>query len=73
MNNQLPVEHTKEETPFMLKYWCGAGLRPSGVRISKWNGREDRQRKTVSVGEGMDYTERNCRCVGGRRLAEGNS
>ena len=43
-----------------------------GVRIDRWNDREDNQREIVIVVGEMDRTERNCRCVGGRGLAEKN-
>jgi len=42
------------------------------MRISRWNGRDDRLRKTTSVAEGMDRAEGNCRSVGGKGLAEKN-
>jgi len=65
-------EHTEEETPFRLvvPVWCRP--KPSFVRINRWNGREDRQKKTAGVVEGVDRAKGNFRCVGGRGLAEGN-
>ena len=61
--SNLP-EHTEKGHFSGQEHRYGAGLRPSGVKISRWNDRKDGQRKNAGIVDGGRTAQDNCECIG---------